>query len=304
MLFKNARIYRITCPLDRDGIETALKEHPARECQPMESSAGGWSAPAAHNGPLVHRQMEIDMLRLTIYTRVLPGAIVNRLTNERVQQIEQQQARIVRKRERTVIKDDVIAELLPKALQQCRDTYAYIDHGRQLLIINCASQGEAERFCTALRLAVGSLPVTPLTTAASPGWTMTHWLQHQSEPYGIEIEGDAVLALPAEGGAEKATLKNHDLHSQEVTAHLDAHKQVERLRVNWQNKISATIGADMTIKSIKFSDIIAEKIADINADNQAERFDADTAIMTAELGGFIADLVTAFGGYQTEQEAA
>lgn len=304
MLFKNARIYRITRSIDRYSIEPALKEHPAHECQAMESSTAGWNAPAAHNGPLVHRQMEIDMLRLTTYTKVLPVAIINRMTVEHVRRIEQQQQRVVRKRERLVIKDDVIAELLPDALQQCRDTYAYIDHARQLLIINCASQGEAERFCTALRQALGSLPVTPLTTAASPGATMTHWLLHQSEPYGIEIEGDAVLSLPAEGGTEKATLKNHDLHSQEVAGHLEAHKQVERLRINWQNKITATIGTDMAIKSIKFSDIIAEKIADINADNQAERFAADAAIMTAEVGGFIADLVTAFGGYQVEQEAA
>ncbi|MCW8917175.1 MAG: recombination-associated protein RdgC [Magnetovibrio sp.] len=304
MLFKNARVYRITRPLDRYSIESALQEHPARECQAIESSTAGWNSPAAHNGPLVHRQMEIDMLRLTTYTKVLPAAIVNRMTDEYVRKIEQEQARVVRKRERLGIKDNVIAELLPTALQQCRDTYAYIDYARQLLIINCASKGEAEKFCTALRQALGSLPVTPLTTSASPGATMTHWLLHQSEPYGIEIEGDAVLSLPAEGGTEKATLKNHDLHSQEVAGHLEAHKQVERLRINWQNKISATIDADMTIKSIRFSDIIAEKIADINADDHAERFAADAAIMTDELGELLADLVSAFGGYQVEQEAA
>ncbi len=130
---------------------------------------------------------------------------------------------------------------------------------------------------------------------------MTGWLTDPPTPGGIELEDEAVLALPAEG--DKATLKHHDMESDEVAAHIEAGKAVDKLRVTWMDKISATIESDLALKRIKFSDIVAEQAAEIEGDDSASRFDADLSIMTAELGECISYLIKAFGGIQGPENA-
>jgi recombination associated protein RdgC len=52
---------------------------------------------------------------------------------------------------------------------------------------------------------------------------------------------------------------------------------------------------DLSIKRLRFLDIIQEAAADEGTD-EASRFDADFALMTLELSRFISSIIDAFGG--------
>ncbi len=301
MLFKNARIYQLIKPINRTAMEACLAQIPARECSPMEASTAGWAPPGSlDSSPLAHAQLQIDLLCMVTHTKMLPAAVINKETAKRVREVENREQRLVRKRELNNIKEAVEQELLPKAFQKDKATFAYIDHTRQLLIIDSAGAKDAENLITLLRQALGSLPLKPLETESSPMLIMTGWLQTGVEPASFSLAYDATLSRSLEGGTEKATLKNQELDTEEVEAHLHAGKQVESLRLNWMDKIAATIHSDLVIKRIKFSDIVAERISDIHADTEAARIDDRLCIMSEELGEFITDLVSTFDGYRVE----
>ena len=52
----------------------------------------------------------------------------------------------------------------------------------------------------------------------------------------------------------------------------------------------------LTVKRLRFADIVQEQASDSAADDAAAQFDVDFAIMALELTGFIKALTAAFGG--------
>ena len=76
-----------------------------------------------------------------------------------------------------------------------------------------------------------------------------------------------------------------------------------RLSLIWQGGLSLVLDEDMSIKRLRFADVIEEKAADISDDDEAARFDNDFAIMTLELARFIPVLLEQFGGVNEDQDA-
>ena len=57
---------------------------------------------------------------------------------------------------------------------------------------------------------------------------------------------------------------------------------------------------DLSIKRLKFLDVILEEAAESEADDAASRFDVDFSLMGLELRRFISRLVATFGGVAEE----
>ena len=79
---------------------------------------------------------------------------------------------------------------------------------------------------------------------------------------------------------------------------LKAGKQVKKLSVAWKDRLSCVIEDDLSIKRVKFSDVILEKANEYDAESVAEQFDQDFVMMTLELNRFYKDLFRAFGGLE------
>ncbi|MCP4127004.1 MAG: recombination-associated protein RdgC, partial [Gammaproteobacteria bacterium] len=77
-------------------------------------------------------------------------------------------------------------------------------------------------------------------------------------------------------------------------------KQVVRLALEWDERVSFVLSEDLSIKRLGFMDIIQEEAAEVSAEDDSARFDADFAIMSLELGRFIPRLLEQFGGLERE----
>jgi recombination associated protein RdgC len=298
MWFKNLSIFRLTeaFTLSPAELEHKLEALAFRPCGNHEEFTFGWTSPLGKSsGQLVHSANGFMMICGKKEEKVLPAAVVNELVQEKILETEDQQGRKLSKKERTVIKDELIFELLPKAFTLSRKVFAYIDPKGGWLIVDAASSKSAEDLLSLLRKCLGSLPAAPLNTIDKPVTVMTQWLITHQAPDDITIEDECELRSPEEEGGI-IRCKRHDLTLPEIKNHLDTGKEVIKLAISWADRLSFIIDENLSIKRLRFLDLIQEQMTDIETGNEAEQFDADFSIMSMELANFLPRLMELFGG--------
>ena len=298
MWFRNLQLYRFTEPfdLDADALHQALGEKPFKPCAGLDTHSLGWAPPLGKHGELlVHTANGRMMLCVQREDRLLPAAVIREALDEKVEQIEEQEARPVGRKEKTRLKDEIVVDLLPRAFTRSQHLFAYIDPKAGWIVIDSATSKKAEDLLSLLRQTLGSLKVVPLAVSQSPAMCMTGWLERNAMPAGFTAGDECELKEPGENGAVIRARKV-DLDSDEVKTHLDTGKLATRLAVSWNERIACVLSDDLSIRRLRFLDLVMDEAADVQADDAAARFDADFTLMAAELQHFLPAVIAAFGG--------
>jgi recombination associated protein RdgC len=297
MWFKNLSIFRLTeeFTLTAEELEEKLAVIEFRPCGSHEDFSLGWVSPIGKASPLVHSANGFMMICTKKEERVLPASVLNEMMQEKIEATEEAEGRKLSKKERTAIKDELIFELLPRAFTFSRKLYAYIDVKGGFLVVDSASTNKAEDLLSLLRKCLGSLPAVPLNTVEKPIATMTEWLLTQETPNDVKIEDECELRAPEEAGGV-IRCKRHDLSLPEIKNHLDIGKQVIKLALTWDERLSFILDENLSVKRLKFLDLIQDQVTDTDAHDEAARFDVDFSIMSLELANFIPRLLEIFGG--------
>lgn len=286
MWFRNLRLYRFTRDIDFDAEELhdMLSGHAFHACEKQAFFSQGWVPPLGKDAEdLVHSADGCYMLSLCREDKILPTSVINDALQEKIEEIKEQHDREVRRRERLSLKDEITADLLPRAFTRSSHTRAYIDTRSGWLVIDAASVKKAEEFMSALRVATGSLPVVPLKTKTRAPALMTEWLTG-SCPKSLELGDECELREPGDDGGV-IRCKGIDLLADDIRGHLDSGKFVSKLSLLWNSRVSCALCDDWSIKRLGFDDMVREGSEEIE-DSDA-RFDADFAIMTGEIRQFI-----------------
>lgn len=298
MWFKNLSVFRLSeaFTITPEELGQKLEALAFRACGPHEEFSMGWTAPLGKAAQeLVHNTNGFMMVCVKKEERVLPSSVVNELVQEKISEKEEQQARKLSKKERTEIKDELIFELLPKAFTFSRKVYAYIDPKGGWIVVDAASAKSAEDLLSLLRKALGSLPAVPLNTVDKPAAVMTQWLLNNQSPDDIAIEDECELrSLEEAGGIIRC--KRHDLALPEIKNHLDTGKVVIKLALSWNDRLAFILDENLSVKRLRFLDLIQDQVADIQTDSEAAQFDVDFTIMSEELANFLPRLLALFGG--------
>lgn len=295
-MMKNVAPYRLleAFPLAEGALADLLAKRLFHPCQPLEMNSRGWveAVPGGHS--LVHAVAGCFLIRLQVESKILPPSVVRDFVNERVAEIEQNEMRTVRRRERQQITEEVTFDLMPRAFTRTASTQILIDTVNHWLVVDASSWSKAEEATEFLRETLGSLPIAPPATIESPQATMTQWLLGE-QPADIEVGDTAVLEDPTtEGGL--VTLKRQDLFSPESLAHLKVGKRVRRLAVTWANRIECVLDADYAIRGFRFTDTAMAPVDATEYDTAAERMSAEMALMVGELRAFLPALMRLWGG--------
>lgn len=178
MSFKNVLVYSLTQPLDLLQFVDKLNEKVFNPCSPTDAVSVGWAKPAEFLGEnnLVYRIGQYDLIALKTESKVLPSASINKILTEKITEIESRKQRKLKGRERADLKDQIIYELLPRALSKESVTLAYVDRVKHKVIVNASSASNAEKLLSHLRKTIGSLPVVPLAVEKNVPGTMTDWV--------------------------------------------------------------------------------------------------------------------------------
>ena len=288
-------VYRIgpAWSISLEQLEANLQTSPFVECGLTQEKSVGWTPPRGDaNGALVESIGGQWLLKLMVETKAVPASVINRKTKERIAQIELATGRKPGKKETKELKDDARLELLPMAFTKRGACLVWVDPAERLLVIDAASQGRADEVLTCLAKAMDGLGAMLLQTSISPVAAMSDWLLSQEPPAGFSVDRECELKA-ADDSKAVVRYARHALDIEEVQQHITHGKLPTRLAMTWQGRVSFMLTDTLQIKKLSFVDGVFQGDA---ASSKEDRFDADAAIATGEIGKLIPDLLQALGG--------
>lgn len=305
MFFTNLKLYSLTQALsiDAEALEAALATKPHREPASQEFSTAGFVPPlGGETTALVHAAEGCLWLAMKFSHRDLKGTVVTKAVRAKVDVIEREQSRKVYKKERDLIKDEVVQAFLPRAFVVDKVVHAYIDTVAGRVLVDTPSAGVAESVLSTIREAIGSLPVRPTGVKIAPTATLTDWLRKEDAvPADFYVLDSAELVdTDEEGGLVR--LKRQDLTGDAVQLHLASGKVCRQLSLAYKADLSFILKDDLSVQRLRFEDLLQEKAEQDGGDDSLSQLDASFTLMVLTLRAFVDDLLTVLGGEEMPQE--
>jgi len=295
--FKNLMVYRLSRDITlTDAMERQLAEFSFTPCGSQDMAKTGWVSPmGSHSDALTHVANGQIIICARKEEKMLPASVIKQTLEAKINKLEAEQARKLKKTEKDSLKDEVLHSLLPRAFSRFNQTMVWIDTINNVVMLDCASAKKAEDTLALLRKSLGSLPVVPLTFEKPLELTMTEWVRTGETPAGFALMDEAELKALLEGGGV-IRCKQQDLVCDEIANHIESGKVVTKLALDYQERVQFVLADDASVKRLKFADTLREQNDDIDREDVGQRFDADFILMTAELTALLTNLVEALGG--------
>ena len=294
MFFRNLTLFRFPSSLDLSDLEPQLAECALKPVGPMELSSRGFVPPLGQHGDALHHAID-DATWLTVggEDKLLPGAVVNDLLQKKLAEIERKEGRRPGGRTRKRIKDELVTELLPRAVVRPVRTDALVDATLGVIAIDTSSRKSGESVVSEVRRALGSFPALPLNAEVAPRAILTGWLAGDPLPDGLSLGDECELRDPADSGAV-VKIQRMELVGDEIAKHLEAGKQCTRLALLLDDHVSFVVGEDLVVRKFKLLDGAVDQLESTDRDDVAAEMDARFALMAGEFKRLFAVLEKAF----------
>lgn len=296
MWFRNLQIYRLgdEWQWNADKLAEKLATGGFQGCGGFDMQARGWVPPRGEEGELLLSLNRQWLITLGIEQKLLPATVIRQYTQTRIAELEAKQGFKVGRAQARDLREQVTAELLPRAFVKRGLVYAWIDPVNRWLVVDAASPAKAEEVLEHLKFTLGELPLQLLRTRAAPATAMTQWLAGNEAPAGFSIDRDCELRAL---GEEKAVVRyvRHPLDGKEVADHIAAGKTVTRLALTWRDRVSFVLTEQLQVKRLAFLDVLKDD-AERRAEQGDDPFETDFVLMSGELAPLLADLVEALDG--------
>lgn len=296
MWFRNLQIYRLgdEWQWDANRLTAKLANGGFQGCGAFDMQSRGWIPPRGEEGELLVSVNRQWLIALGVEQKLLPATVIRQYTLSRIADLEAKQGFKAGRAQARDIREQVTAELLPRAFVKRSLVYTWIDPVNRWLVVDAASPTTGEAVLEHLKLTLDDLPLQLLHTRTAPATAMTAWLAANEAPPAFSIDRDCELRAT---GEEKAVVRyvRHALDGKEIAAHIAAGKAATRLGLTWRDRISFVLTEQLQVKRIVFLDLLKEE-AERQADQGDDLFEANFTLMSGELAPLLADLVAALDG--------
>lgn len=285
MFFRNLTLFRFSKSAADSYKENraALDDHPLKPVGPLEMQSRGWVSPFGRGEDgMTHEIGHFALMTLGSEDKILPAAVVNEYLADKIAELTEERGKPPGGRERKRMRDEAMTDLLPRAFSKPGRMSAYLDLKHGWAVMDTVSRKSAEGFLTVLRETLGSFPAVPPDAEESPSVLMTGWLSGAKLPEGFELGDECELKDPADKGS-LVRGRRLDLESTEVREHLKSGKQASQLGLVVDGRVSFVLGDDLTVRKLKFLDIVTEELESTDRDSPRAELDARFALMTLTL---------------------
>jgi len=297
MWFRNLKVFRLGGDWPRE-IADSLAKHKFEPCAASAMSSYGWIPPRGNPEEYVVTVGGMQLIALGIEEKLLPSSVIRLYIEQRLEEVEERQGFKPGRGQIREVKEQVTAELLPRAFVKRRTTHAWIDNAGRWMVIDCGTHSKADEIIEQIRRTFGLAPLLPIHTQMSPASAMTEWLAAGEAPSPFTVDRECELRSMAE---ERSTVKytRHALETEDIRHHLEEGKKATRLAMTWNGRISFVLTEDLFIKRLAFLDLLKEQSEKAATENQEDIFEADFIIMSGEVSQMIPQVIEALGGEVT-----
>lgn len=290
MWFKQAAIFQFTRPLkmDQQQLCDALSPLSFTPCLPSLPSSVGWVSPIEQtNSALVYGSKRYWMICLQFEEKILPAGVIRQALEEKIAEIEEKEARVVRSKEKQSLKDEITQTLLPRAFTKKSRIHGYIDLEHQWLVINSNTPAKVERFTAFLKRALPGIELKS-PDIKKPAAIMTNWLK-EKEPEAFGVGQSGVLQDPQQQ-RRMIRCQHQDLGANGIQSLLKEGCEISQLALAWKDQVQFVLTSEFSLRSIQFQDAVVALSKSDFTETAQQRFDADFVIMTEVLTQMIEDL--------------
>ncbi|HHR6035557.1 TPA: recombination-associated protein RdgC, partial [Providencia alcalifaciens] len=140
-----------------------LKNLEFSPCGSQDMMKVGWTNPIKTGEALTHSVGNQILIVAKREEKKLPTDVIKKELQAKIDKLETEQGRRLKKTEKDSLKDEVVQDLLPRAFSKESTVSVWIDNDNQRIIVDASSAKRAEDTLALLRKTLGSLPVVPLT---------------------------------------------------------------------------------------------------------------------------------------------
>lgn len=199
---------------------------------------------------------DATLMTIGLNERLLPVGVVNKAFAERIAEYKEQSGRNPNGKERKRMREEVTAELMPRAFVRTRRVRGYVDLQTGWVVIDTNNRSLAELWVGLVRQALGSFPAVPVHSESPRTLLKAMMYGEVSEP-DFTLGEDANLADLGDV-AGRITLRGQDLSSAEARAHLETGAIVTALGLNFAGRCTFLLRDDLSLRSFRFTDTVAD----------------------------------------------
>lgn len=238
-------VFNADC-VDFSQFDEQLNEFPLTEPGPLEAERVGFVPPSGIDGePLAIHVDRFIACAIGIKTKVVPASVIAERVKVRVQELIAHGFAVGGKRRRE-LRNEIRDDLLRQAFCKTSTVRCWIDR-RGWLFFDTSSRNMAEVCLSRLREAMGSFPASP-PVAEVAEIAFASWVRDGSAPNPFELGDSCVLSTP---NGSTWTGKKIDLCGMEVSEHLRAGAEFDRIGLHFAERLAFTLDTDCIVRQLK-----------------------------------------------------
>lgn len=300
MWFNNALIYQYELNETVD-FSSLLAEEILKPCPPHARFIYGWLPAFADE--LVQDVAGCSLICLGKEERILPRGVIKRLVAERVQAIEAQQGRVIKRAEKAQIAEDIEFELLPKSFCVQKQLPALLDSVEKRLIINASSNNQASQLTSLLRKSIPGIQIEPLAYHDNLALRFAHWISDPSLlPPSFQLASDCLL-FSLDDEKKRVNCKGYELPAEEILTLLSQGLAAAEISLIWNERIQFTLTHDLVFKRLKSLDYLIDEFNEIRElEEEYQQRDAALTLLGGELRALVNELLAGLKSSESQEE--